>query len=287
MRTDGVFSIHQVDIQTPYNRQWKLIPFGDIHRDSPGVSEDKWREFLDYAKAQENALFLGMGDYMDGYSTSERMIVYHRDLHESTRKRDEEEGRRRVLKLAKELAFMRGKCIGLLGGNHFQQYADGTTSDMLLARELGTTYLGACAAIRLRFKPRRSRKTAVVDVFAHHGKGGGQTAGGKMNAVEKLSNLCDADIFLMGDNHARGVLPLGNRLRLDNDSNEGLRLRSRSSWIGRTGSFLRGYVPGQSSYVVDGAMCPANLGWISFNLMPRRDHRGGGDKVTVLIGAEQ
>jgi hypothetical protein len=223
MRTDGLFNIRRVVIPTRWNQPFSLIPFGDIHRDSPSVSTDKWKEFLVYASHKKDALFLGMGDYLDSYSGSERRKIYDPDIHESTREREEEETRGRVASLAKELGFMRGKLIGLIGGNHFPQFSDGTTGDMLLANLLETQYLGACAAIRLSFEfirktlTRHKRSLGLsVDIFAHHGKGGGVTATGKFNAVEKLSQICEADIFLMGDNHARGVFPLGDKLRIEN-----------------------------------------------------------------------
>lgn len=287
MKTDGLFTIHQVEIKTPYNTTWRLVPFGDVHHDSPNFSRDKWDQFREWGARQTNCLFLGMGDYTDSYSTSERMLVYADGIHESTRKRDENLGRQRVRDIAKELDFMRGKCVGLLGGNHYQFYCDGTTGDQYLAQLLGTRYLGVCSAIRLSFIRKGSHTTSTVDIFCHHGRGAGQTAGGKMNSVEKLAGMADADIYLMGDNHARGVLPLGNKLRIESDAQHGLRLRHRESWIGRTGSFLRGYVPGESNYVTDAALPPANLGWISFLLTPRRNRDDGSDTVTVEIHAEQ
>jgi hypothetical protein len=285
MRTDGVFKTKLVRIKNwPTGKPLQLIPFGDIHHDSPSFSEHKFKEFCAYAKKQKDALFLGMGDYFDGYSTSERAIIYDHGLHESSRKREDMAAKGRIGKLAKEIEFMRGKLIGLMGGNHFSCFPDGSTSDQVLAGTLGTTYLGACAAIRLVIQRPGANDSASVDIFAHHGKGGGTTAGGKFNSVEKLAGVCDADIYLMGDNHARGVFPMGDRLTLTNTTG-GLQVKSRTRWIGRTGSFLRAYVENESSYVVDAAMSPANLGWIEFTLTPKRTTESG--NLEIEIGAKQ
>lgn len=289
MRTDGVFRVKHVVLE-----KWKpgktlhFVPFGDIHRDSPGFADEAWKKSkARWAKlaSESDVLFFGMGDYLDSYSTSERMVIGDGRLHESTTKNLEMIARGKVSALAAELGFMRGKIAGLLGGNHYPQFADGTTGDQLLANKLGASYLGACCAMRITFMLYKNN-TINLDVFAHHGKGGGTTAGGRMNAVEKLEKVCDADIFLMGDNHARGCMPTGERLRLVKFPN-GLAVKAKPTWIGRTGSFLRGYVDGDSSYVVDAALPPANLGHIEFEITPVRIRDGGVDIIELEIGARQ
>jgi hypothetical protein len=184
---------------------------------------------------------------------------------------------------------MKGRCIGILSGNHFPAFEDGTTGDQVLARELDTKFLGVCSAIRLTFFV-SSRKQAALDIFAHHGRGGGQTTGGRMLAVDKLQHVCEGDIYLMGDNHARGILPTGDKLRLQ-ESGHGVFLSSRRAWIARTGGFLKGYEPDQRSYVVDRALPPSSLGWVEFEITPRReqkrypDHRT--DRITLDIRGKQ
>ena len=287
MRTNGVFTLHHFTVKNwAAGRPLKLIPFGDVHRDSPSHSYEHWKRFLDYASQQKDAIFLGIGDYLDSYSTSERSIIYAEGIHESTRKREEDESKGRVSSLAKELEFMRGKLIGLMEGNHFVKFCDGTTGDMLLAQKLGTRHLGVCTALKVTLQLTNTGRRVSFDVFAHHGKGGGVTAGGKFNAVEKLANVCEADIFLMGDNHARGCFPLGDRLRLEMHRGKPF-LRARQSWIGRTGSFLKAYEPDQSSYVVDRALTPSNLGWIEFVITPRRTSNSKEDRINIEIGAVQ
>jgi len=97
----------------------------------------------------------------------------------------------------------------------------------------------------------------------------------------------------MGDNHARGCFPLGDRLFLSHGTSETkgapqpLVVKAKKRWIGRTGSFLKGYVENESSYVVDAALAPCNLGWIEFTLTLKRDRREGGNICTVEIGAKQ
>lgn len=260
-----MFDVHQVSIKLKsINERIRFIPFGDIHRDSPAHATREWTRFLKEAASRKNAFFLGMGDYMDGYSTSERAVMNCDGLHDSSRERHEEDGRGRIRVLAKELAFMKGRVIGMLNGNHYQTYRDGTNGDQYLSNLLHAKYLGVCGAIRLCLDYHGAR--IAMTIVAHHGRGAGQTAGGKLNSVEKLASYWpDAEIALMGDNHARGALPLGDKLMLCGGRN-GLTIKSRKSWIARTGSFLKSYEPGRSSYVVDACLAPASLGWVEFDI---------------------
>lgn len=275
MRTDGLFTVTEVKINDwPVGKPLKLIPFGDVHRDSPAFCDSKWAEFLERSKKQKSALFLGMGDYQDGFSTSERAVLNpFSGLHDSTLKNIEKDGRRKCELLAKEIGFMKGRLIGLIGGNHYQKFSDGTTSDHHLANLMGTKYLGACGAIRLSVI--QGGITYGFDIFAHHGRGGGRTASGKFKGVEDLAQIADADLYLSGDNHSRGAFPLGDKLRIVSNNKTEAYIRSRTPWIGRTGAFLKGYEPGVSSYVVDAALPPSNLGWIEFDIKFCRERRDG------------
>ncbi len=86
MTTDGLFTIHSVTIPVKQNQPIKLIPFGDIHADSDLHAVDEWMEFIDYARKEKDAYFLGMGDYLDSWSASERHILRSGGLHDTSLK---------------------------------------------------------------------------------------------------------------------------------------------------------------------------------------------------------
>ena len=209
MQTTGDFHVLQVDVpMKKAGQKFTLIPFGDVHRDAPGFADDVWQEFLARAKSAENPLFLGMGDYTDSVSTSERIILGDAGLHESTKATLAKHCDGTIALLSRELSFMRGKMIGILGGNHYYGFEDGTTGDQRLASKLGCPYLGVCAAIRVSFSWPHSNKKVAVDIWAHHGQGAGTTVGGSLNRVAKMAEYAYCNIFLMGHDHGRGVVPL-------------------------------------------------------------------------------
>ncbi len=281
MNTSGLFVAHKVELEVEPGKPFHLIPFGDIHRDSDMFADSHWEEFLKYAKSKKDAIFLGMGDYTDGVSTSERMVLG--PLHDTTKNtlKDVYKGVSRTL--ANELQFMRGRCLGLLGGNHFFDVGDGQTTDHLLAAALGTKFLGVCAFVRLSLRFKNTNKSCAIDIFAHHGKGGGTTPGAQFNTIEKMLSTADADIYLMGHTHGKGCIPSSPRIVLKDSRDKGVFIRERTPWLGRTGSFLKAYESGRVSYNVDAGRSPASLGWIEFEITPVRVRAGDEDRIELRI----
>lgn len=275
MKTTGLFTTHRVEVEAKIGQPFKLIPFGDVHRDSNQHSGDHWQEFLDYARRQKNALFLGMGDYTDGVSTSERIILHDERLHDTTRSNLENVYKGVAKTLHNELKFMRGRLLGMIGGNHYFDFGNGDTTDHVLAAALGTKFLGVCSFIRLSLSFPTNGARVSLDIFAHHGKGGGTLPGSTFNSIEKMLNTADADIYLMGHDHKKGCIPSAPRLRLTAAAKTGeLCVKERTPWLGRTGSFLKAYEPGTISYNVDAARAACALGWIEFEITPTKSHEG-------------
>lgn len=283
MKTTGIFSTHRVELEVATGRPFKLIPFGDVHRDSDMHADEHWQRFLAHAKRQKNAVFLGMGDYTDGVSTSERMVLS--GLHDTTKTTMKDKYLGVAETLHRELEFMKGRCIGMLGGNHYFDFGDGDTTDHVLAASLGAKFLGVCSFIRLSmtFKGRPNTR-AHLDIFAHHGKGGGVLPGSTFNTLEKMQQSADADFYLMGHDHKLGCIPSSPRLKLVSTGPKAeLNVRERQPWLGRTGSFLKAYEPGRVSYNVDAARSPCALGWIEFEITPRRVRQFGDDYIEFDI----
>ena len=237
-KTDGLFSVHAVNINTRFNEPFSIIPFGDIHRESPNFADAEWKKFLDYAKSKKNAYFFGMGDYCDGCSTSERQTLLKGDLHDTTKETLRGVYRGVTASLANELSFMRGRIIGMLGGNHFYEMENGENTDHILAHALGARYLGVCSLVRVTVG--EGKKTINLDIFAHHGKGGGKTMGGVFNSIDDMQRIADANLYLMGHTHSKGAVASHPRMHLI-PAKKGPIVRSRTPYLGRTGSFLKTY----------------------------------------------
>jgi hypothetical protein len=272
MQTTGIFTIHEYEINIPkINEPISLYPFGDVHRSSYACDVDRWHDFLAEAKADKNAYFLGLGDYDDCSSTSERELLCNKKLHESTRHTLEDVYNSHNAVFADEIQFMEGRLIGLIEGNHYGEYEDGTTTTMKLSGLMKTKYLGVASFVRLHFNYHGARTS--LDIWAHHGKGAARLPGGSLNRVIQMAETADADIYFMGHDHkkAAGYVP---KLCLKNTKN-GVMLKHKRQLFARTGSFLKGYEPGHRSYVVDAAMGPTDLGFVKISLIPKITTKDG------------
>lgn len=273
MNTSGQFEVYSYKIPfSKYGEPIYLIPFGDVHRSAPLCHEEKWLEFCTWAreKAPERTYFLGMGDYDDLASASERRLLNGQDLHESTVETLEELYNKHTHRFFKEIEFMKGRCIGIMGGNHFAEFQSGMTSDQKLADLLNCKYLGSNSFIRLSFFSKtKHASTNSIDIWAHHGMGASRLVGGSINRVQQMGEVAEADIYLMGHDHRKGAIP-SSKLRLK-EGNGSVRLSHRKQLYVRTGSFLKGYVEGKKSYIVDKALNPTDLGVVKIELTPKRE----------------
>lgn len=204
--SDELFTLHRFQIFTEKNDEpVYLIPFGDVHRDCETCHEYKWLEFLEWAKNKKNCYFIGMGDYTDMLSFSERTAIDSAKLHSSTRKTIDMMMRERARGFAKEIEFMKGKLVGLLEGNHHGRLQAGFTTTQYMCEILDCKYLGVSSFIRLSFDLIKTRKKRAIDMFVHHGKGASRLVGGSLNTVQQMVDYADADIYLMGHDHKKSV----------------------------------------------------------------------------------
>ena len=289
MKTTGIFTLHEYKIPVRQGAPVYLNFFGDVHRDSYLCADEAWQRFLDTKRDKPDQWFLGMGDYLDSTSTSERSAWARAclELHE-TKKRDVEiQERLKAKKFAKEIGFMKGRLIGLVGGNHYFKFEDGTTSDNIICQELGCKFLGVSSFIRLTLEVGGKatwNNRVSLDIWVHHGKGAGRLLGGSINSVDQMREHAEADIYAMGHDHKRAVIPAMPRLALANAAQFGLKLRQRQQWLCRTGSFLRSYEDGEASYNVDASRGPTSIGHVELEITYSRprdeDHR---KRSTVTI----
>ncbi|MCK9370622.1 hypothetical protein M0R04_11990 [Candidatus Dojkabacteria bacterium] len=217
-----------------------------------------------------------MGDYDDLASYTERKALLHACLHESTQMSLDELYTIRVNNFLKEIFFMKDKIIGLIEGNHHAILQSGMTTTQMMCDKLKCKYLGVSSFIRLLFPMQNSiKKTYAIDIFAHHGKGAARLAGSSINTVEQMCGIADADIYLMGHDHKKGIVPKARLYLGDN------RLKQKKILLCRTGSFLKGYVEDQPSYVARALMTPSDLGNIKIEMTPRRKQNNDQDDYYV------
>ena len=281
--SDSLFTIHRYIIPfKKHNEPIYLIPFGDVHRFAPLCHVNKWKEFLEQSKNRENIYFIGMGDYDDIASSSERDVLRSSALHETTKYSLNEYYKKRTEQFVNEIGFMKDRLIGMIEGNHHVELESGITSTQYMCELLGVKYLGVNSFIRIVFKhigndgkKKVNFKTRSLDLWAHHGTGAARKAGNSINKVQEMINTAEADIFLMGHDHHKSASVM-NRMCLT-EGKSAFHLINKKVLLARTGTFLMGYKPGEQSYVAKAGYSPSDIGVVEIKLTPKRQHYLGND----------
>lgn len=261
-----VEALPQLDMRELKTPGIRLLPVGDIHYGTQDTAEDKLQEYINWG-LRHDAYFLGMGDYFDFSSPSNRAVLSDARVHDSTRRAiDERAEELRDKLVSRVLAPTRGRWVGLLRGHHWWLGEDNVHSDQALANDLGAPYLGTCAIVGLRFKE------GICNVWCHHGWGGGVTLGAPLLQLQRATAAFDAHIYLVAHQHK---LVTGKPARVHVNWRGKQKLRNISLTLACTGSFMRSYTEGrthggrpQGSYVEERGLMPAALGGIVLDIAP-------------------
>ena len=270
MKTDGIFTIHNFNLRfAKYGVPINLSATGDWHYGSTNHDKGDFDRALEKSH-KEKAYLIGLGDYTDLMSTSERFNFSQAKLHDQTAVKIDAMVTETVTELAKKVKdAYEDRIIGLGGGNHYHVFQSGTTSDQLLCKLLECKYTGACSLTRMVFdydsNPLSSLK---YDIATHHGLGGGRKPGTSINKLVDMANFINADALFMGHDHQR-IATFLNRIELSQSGE----IAQRRILIGRTGSFLKVYNEGEPSYAVDALYPPSDLGMLRFKIIPTRTHK--------------
>lgn len=265
MKTDGIFTIKKFYISfQKYGEPITISATGDWHCDTVGHSKETFIEYLKRSR-DKNAWLVGLGDYLDIMSSSERIGHNKTEYHDTTIKSFDKFIESRVDELSSLVKkYFGNRIIGLIGGNHNYNLSYGINSDQLLCQKLGCNYLGVNSLVKLVFKYQSSNASNELVMCLHHGKGG-LTPGSSINKLKEMANSFDADIILQGHNHDRQIDYI-NRIGVSRQD----KLVDRKILLARTGSFLRNYINGHSSYAVDAGYPPGDIGGVYITVTPNR-----------------
>lgn len=245
---------------------YHLIPLGDIHIGNVNADIKAFLNLVNWLHDCDNCIWLGMGDYIDIIPVGDkRHNIYEQARYYNYygRKYNLSDPQEQYLLVRAILKKIKDKCIGILAGNHELKYENqGANFARLLADDLDTDYLDYASFINLHFQREGSKARTQYTIFAMHGFGGGRKTGSKVNRVEDLAQYFDADIYLMGHTHDLFVT---REIRLYASRGK---IRERKLIFANTGTFLRTYNMGNTSYGEMRAYKPTKIGVVRIDLIP-------------------
>lgn len=278
----------RVHLPTP-TQEVTLCPLGDIQwaGDRGDIAYDHLVEHIQEIMRQPAPVLIGMGDYIDFASPSNREALRQARLYDTARKVIADSGTNLVEQVyTKFLEPTRGKWAGLLEGHHHhvvrivgeddtERWVD---SDVYLAEKLNTEYLAEMAIVKLRW-PNETAGGPLhgVNVLAFHGSGSSVFPWGPLNKLYRIAPNFNVDIFLQG-HHTKVAKANFDFIDPVDDDVLGDRLAHRPRHLIGTGGWGRGYIEGRSTYVSAGALTPVTLGQPLIHIRPRY-------RVTTSTGA--
>lgn len=257
----------------------RILPIGDIQFGAQGCDLERLKAHIDWGM-QNDCYFLGMGDYLDVASPSNRRMLSQVTLYDSVREMMDNKMEDELKNLLRILLSTKGRWLGLVSGHHYWEFGDGTTTDTRLAQALDTKYMGDGAAVsilRFQYAGKKGRKNAALaKIWYHHGVGSGQTAGAPLNRLEHIAKTFYADIYLMAHHH-RKVSTKMPFIDYEAGPKGAITFTSRNRILACTGGFLKGYdletknPLGQpaAGYVEKAMLTPTALGGVMLSIRPR------------------
>jgi hypothetical protein len=231
-------------------------------------------------EVERGSYFVGMGDYIDFLSPSNRQRLRSAALYDTAEDVIDEKS----MELTQEIFDLAlrptvGRWLGLVEGHHYSQLKDGTTTDMRLCEMLKAPFLGTSGVIRINFKRSATSKMSVT-LWVHHGHGNGQTNYYPLARLERFAaGMETVDAFAIGHTTKMGH-SLDNRMGLRWGPLHGKAYHRTIHYIG-TGGYSRAYVEGskqgrvpRGGYAEQGMMKPAVIGSPTLIIRPVRDTDG-------------
>lgn len=173
-------------------KQFTLFPIGDFHYGSRQCDESFIKKVINEIRDNPSARWVSMGDLIENAIVGSKSDVYLQSIPP----------KEQVDAVIEMLTPIKDKGLFLVVGNHESRTMRvvGQQPETIISYALRIPVAGysACAVFDLT----KAHTPRSFSCYFHHGTGGGYTAGGKVNAAEKLRLIAPtADATFSGHSH--------------------------------------------------------------------------------------
>lgn len=263
-------SKRQIPIKT--GQKINIYHLTDTHDGADGCDSKLLKDVIRKIELDKNGYWLHGGDIIDPDRPSQRVrkTSTTHDRPEVLSHEDEKS----MLWLEKFMfpkwEPIAHKCLGIVAGDHFIEYGNRSNSAEHLCQRLKMPYLGERLGYSsINFSDGKGHMM-WYDMLIRHGKGTASTSGGDVASLDRQSTQWFADAHFGGHTHQENCHPIP----FMKPSSARSKLQERISWRIRGGSFLRGYLPGRTTYVEKAEYNPLCVGWAELHLTIRVSHCG-------------
>lgn len=227
----------------------EVIALADMHVGDPSSDKKLIKRLIDSVRNRPNRYAVLAGDLMNTAITGSKSDSYSEQLKPSQQ-----------LALCRELfAPIAEKILAIVPGNHEERITRSVGVDMteVLSHELGipNVYRDNSALVFLKFGSDCHARPIVYSLYVNHGHGGGgRRVGSKLNCLQDMAQVIDADCFIVGHSH----LPASFKQQSYRVSPQTMRAVLHEQLFVNTASSLGyggygnrgGYIPPSNSYPV-------------------------------------
>ncbi len=232
-----------------------IAPIGDIQwsGEAGPTAKDQLRRHIDTC-LERDAYFVGLGDYIDMLSPSNRKRLQGAGLYDTAMQVLWEKSKELSIEVyEKFLKPTTGRWLGLVHGHHFYENA-GESSDECLCSLLKAPFLGTSAFLH--------NATHDFTVYLHHGTGGGVLPGSALNRPYHVATgLQGADVYLFGHSTKLAATRLSRPFPVWGKREADHRLEHRDVFLLSCGGFSKSNVTGRTwgDYAEQAGMTPSPL----------------------------
>lgn len=223
-----------------------ITPLGDLHLGSAATDERLIRRVVGEIADGPQHFWIGGGDYVEAINRKDPR--YRETSVASWLHGVNDVVKRQVEKAKDELGPIKDKCLGMVYGNHEEnnlKWHERDTYayliDYLKPSHDVPIMLGIQGFIRLRLTCVSSRgvkyNTWTVNIYVHHGAGGGELEGSDALALGRVMRSNNSDIILLWHRHRRHYL---DQIQIQ-PARRGNKVQDRYRVAMFCGAFLKSY----------------------------------------------
>jgi len=240
-----------------------IVPIGDVHYGNINADIKKFKDTIEYVKNKENCYVVLMGDMCEAIMLADKRFDAQAIAPE-LRSRMSDLAFAQYENMRDMLMPIKHKILVSIMGNHGDNLRTkfNTDFDAWMAKELGVPMAGYSAFLVIKFD-RQQFHTETLTIFLHHGYMSSRKTGAKVNAIESLSEMFEADVYLNGHSHDLFVT---SKVQL---SVAGNKVKESKKYFAHTGTFLKTYVQDTMCYGEKALYPPLKTGVLKFSVYPR------------------
>ena len=265
-----------------HRESFNLFLAGDLHDQDPGCCHDSFFQWIDdVVESKENGRKTQnglMGDYASVYISGDRRRPPNNQLPDPLKV---------YSRIRDWLRPVADTNVCTLTGNHDEDWWRAENIDFVswMCAELGMNYGGYESLVTFEiYREESETPSKYLDVVLWHGKGGGRTRGGALNASARpLEAHKYADIVAVGHTHRLGIFPeqhiFPERRQMVKEDRP-LEYYDKNRFVVMTGGYQKGYIPEASTYISKTMLPPVTIGGVKLTITPFKGRR---DMLDVVL----